>query len=139
VPGDPQLRRVTMDSAGNWHGADGALRRSGWSLLIDARSIGLTPGEVSLRLFTRAGRQSIGVTVGQPQFAAAARITSVAVQVSFDSGKTWRAATVTGSGGTYRAAFTATAGEYVTLRVTAADSAGGSISETITRAYKIAS
>ena len=43
------------------------------------------------------------------------------------------------SGGAYRAAFTAAAGNYVTLRVTAADAAGGRISETITRAYKIAS
>jgi hypothetical protein len=50
----PQLRRVTMDSAGNWHGGDGALRRSGCSLLIDARSMGLSPEEASWRLFTRA-------------------------------------------------------------------------------------
>ena len=85
-----------------------------------------------------AGRQSVGVTVGHLRLAAAARITAAAVQVSFDGGKTWRAATVTGSGGAYRAAFTAAAGHYVTLRVTAADAAGGRISETITRAYKIA-
>jgi hypothetical protein len=86
-----------------------------------------------------AGRQSIAITAGHLQLAAAARITRAAVQVSFDGGKTWRAATVTGSGGAYRAAFTAAAGSYVTLRVTAADAAGGQISETITRAYKIAS
>ena len=86
-----------------------------------------------------AGRQSVGIRVGHLQLAAAARITAVAMQVSFDGGKTWRAATVTGSGGAYRAAFTAAAGSYVTLRVTAADAAGGRICETITRAYKIAS
>jgi hypothetical protein len=85
------------------------------------------------------GRQSVGISVGHVQLAAAARITAAAVQVSFDGGKTWRAATVTGSGGAYRAAFTAAAGKYVTLRVTAADAAGGRICETITRAYKIAS
>jgi hypothetical protein len=85
-----------------------------------------------------AGRQSVGISVGHLQLAAAAGIIAAAVQVSFDGGKTWRAATVTGSGGTYRAAFTAPAGSYVTLRVTAADAAGGRIAETITRAYKIA-
>ena len=86
-----------------------------------------------------AGRQSVGITVGHIQLAAAAKITGAKVQVSLDGGKTWRAARVTGSGGAYRAAFTAAAGRYVTLRVTAADAAGGKISETITRAYKIAS
>ena len=59
--------------------------------------------------------------------------------MSFDGGKTWRAARISGSAGAYRAAFTAPAGAYVTLRVTAADAAGGRIVETITRAYKIAS
>ena len=58
--------------------------------------------------------------------------------MSFDDGKTWHAATVTGSGGTYHTAFTAAAGSCVTLRVTAADVASGRIFETITRAYKIA-
>ena len=86
-----------------------------------------------------AGSQCIGITVGHLQLAAAARITAAAVRVSFDGGKTWHTATVTGSGGIYRAAFTAPAGKYVTLRVTAADAAGGRIAETITRAYKIAS
>lgn len=84
-----------------------------------------------------AGRQSVGIGVGHLQLAAAARITAAAAQVSFDGGKTWRAATVTGSGGAYRAVFTAPAGAYVTLRVSAAGAAGGRIAETITRAYKI--
>jgi hypothetical protein len=85
-----------------------------------------------------AGRQSVGISVGHLELAAAARITAVAAQVSVDGGKTWRAATVTGSTGAYRAAFTAPAGAYVTLQVTAVDAAGGRIAETITRAYKIA-
>jgi hypothetical protein len=34
--------------------------------------------------------------------------------------------------------FTAPAGAYVTLRTSATDAAGGSITETITRAYRIA-
>ena len=85
-----------------------------------------------------AGRQSIGITVGHLPLAAAARITTAAARVSFDGGRTWHAATVTGAAGAYRAAFTAPAATYVTLRVTAADAAGGRIAETITSAYKIA-
>jgi hypothetical protein len=102
-------------------------------------TLGYRVATLGLNGSAAAGRQSIAITVGHLQLAAAARITRAAVQVSFDGGKTWRAATVTGSGGGYRAAFTAAAGSYVTLRVTAADAAGGQISETITRAYKIAS
>jgi len=89
-----------------------------------------------------AGRQVLGVTVGHLQLSQAAKVTGATVQVSFDGGQTWQPAAVTGNGGRYQATFTApatgTAG-YVTLRVTAADAAGGQISETIWRAYEIAS
>ncbi|HEY3733018.1 MAG TPA: hypothetical protein VGL63_03800 [Streptosporangiaceae bacterium] len=54
-------------------------------------------------------------------------------------GKTWRSATVTGSGGHYRAVYCAPADSYVMLRTAAADSAGDRIAETITRAYRTAS
>jgi hypothetical protein len=39
--------------------------------------------------------------------------------------------------GRFRAVFTAPAGTFVTLRTTAQDAAGGSINETITRAYHV--
>jgi hypothetical protein len=62
------------------------------------------------------------------------------MRVSFDGGKTWRPATVTAlGGGRFRAAFTAPAGAFVTMRVTAADAAGGSVTETIFRAYQTTS
>jgi hypothetical protein len=87
-----------------------------------------------------AGRQAIGITVGHLQLARAARIARASVSVSFDNGKTWHRATVTRSGpGQFAAAFSAPAGAYVMLRTSAADAAGGGITETITRAYKIAS
>jgi hypothetical protein len=41
--------------------------------------------------------------------------------------------------GQFRAAFTAPAGQDVTLRTSATDAAGGAITETITNAYQIAS
>jgi len=85
------------------------------------------------------GAQSLAVTAGQLPLAAAQKVTKVTVQVSVNDGGTWASAAVTGSGGSYRARFTTPAGRYVTLRVTAADAAGGQVSETITRAYATAS
>jgi hypothetical protein len=88
---------------------------------------------------TAPGTQSLTVTVGHLQLAAAQKVTKVTVQVSVNGGKTWTSAAVTGSGGTYHARYTAPASSYVTLRVTATDAAGGRVSETITRAYATAS
>jgi hypothetical protein len=84
-----------------------------------------------------AGHQVVHVLAGHLQAARAAPVTRVAVSVSFDGGTTWHRARVTGHGGRYAAAFTAPAGALVTLRTTAADAAGGSVTETITSAYRI--
>jgi hypothetical protein len=46
---------------------------------------------------------------------------------------------VTGRGGRYTATFTAPAGATVSLRTSAADAAGGSITETLTNAYQTSS
>jgi len=80
-----------------------------------------------------------GLTVGHLQGAQAAAITKASVSVSFDGGTTWHPATITGSGGSYTATFTAPAGARVTLRTRAADAAGGSVAETITSAYQTGS
>jgi hypothetical protein len=66
-------------------------------------------------------------------------VTRASVSVSFDGGKTWHPATVTGHEGRYTATFTAPAGAKVSLRASAADAAGGSITETITSAYQTSS
>ena len=85
-----------------------------------------------------AGRQVLTVTAGHLQLAKAASVTGASVQASFDGGKTWHRASVTAlGGGRFRAEFTAPAGAYITLRTIAHDAAGGSIAETITRAYAI--
>ena len=57
--------------------------------------------------------------------------------MSFDAGKTWRAARMTGTNGAYAAVFHAPAGAMVTLRATAADAAGGTVTQTISDAYRI--
>lgn len=86
------------------------------------------------------GRQVLSITAGHLQLARASQITGAAVQVSFDSGRTWQRAAVTGHAGNYLAAYSAPAtARYVTLRMTATDAADGQVTETIIRAYKIAS
>jgi hypothetical protein len=83
-----------------------------------------------------AGRQVLRVLAGHLQAVRAAPVTRVSVSVSFDGGKTWHQARVTGHGGRCAAAFTAPAGALVTLRTSAADAAGGTVTETITSAYR---
>jgi hypothetical protein len=89
---------------------------------------------------TSAGPQVIELDVGHIQLAAAAQITGAKAQVSFNGGKTFKPAGVSSLGsGRFQINFTAPAGANVTLRVSAADAAGGSIKETILRAYGVAS
>jgi len=66
-------------------------------------------------------------------------ITSASVSVSFDGGKTWQQAHVTGHAGRYQAAWPnrSAKGSMPMLRVTATDAGGDSISQTISNAYTI--
>jgi hypothetical protein len=82
-----------------------------------------------------AGPQTVAVHVGHMALTTGSPVTGLTAQVSFDDGTTWQPATVTGSGGSYRVGFTAPASGFVSLRVIATDAAGGSVDETITRAY----
>ena len=89
---------------------------------------------------TAAGPQVIGLDVGHIQPGGQARITRVTAEVSFNGGRSWRPATITTPGrGQFQIAFTARPGAYVTLRTRATDAAGNSITETIQRAYQVAS
>jgi hypothetical protein len=86
------------------------------------------------------GQQVIGLDVGHIQPGPQPRVTRASAKVSVNGGHTWRPATVTAQGGgRFRIAFLAAAGSFVTLRVHATDAAGGSVTETIQRAYGIAS
>jgi hypothetical protein len=70
-----------------------------------------------------------------------AAITSATVSVSFDGGKTWQPATITGSGGQYVAAWdnpSSAQGTSPELKVSATDAIGGRITQTIVDAYTIA-
>jgi len=88
---------------------------------------------------TAAGPQTVSLSVGHIQPAGATRITGASAKVSVNDGHTFRAARVTSQGGgRFLVRFTAPAGAAVTLRVSATDAAGGSISETILRGYGVA-
>jgi hypothetical protein len=87
---------------------------------------------------TPPGSQVVSLHVGHLQLATGAPVTGATVQVSFDDGQIWQPAAVTSAGGgNFQASFTAPAGVDVTLRVGAKDAAGGSVTETIVRAYGV--
>ena len=94
---------------------------------------------LSLSEATQPGPQAIHLSVGHLQLVKPIKVIRAAVSVSFDGGKTWHPAHVTGRAGNYTATFTAPAGVKVSLRTSAADAAGGSIAETITNAYQVSS
>ena len=72
--------------------------------------------------------------VAQPDSAAGAN-RSLAVEVSYDDGATWASAPVVAG----QAAVTHPAGDgYVSLRATAVDAAGNTVTQTVIRAYKLA-
>jgi hypothetical protein len=102
-------------------------------------TLGYRVAGLSLGGSAPAGAQAVHVAVGHLQLARAARVTGAKVAVSFDGGKTWHHAKVTGSAGNYTASFTAPAGSKVSLRASAVDAAGGTITETILSAYRAAS
>jgi len=91
----------------------------------------------SLHGATRAGPQTIHLSVGHLQLVNGVQVTRATMSVSFDGGTTWHPAKVTGHGGSYTATFTAPAGAKVSLRTSATDAAGGSVTETLPAAYQI--
>ena len=93
---------------------------------------------LSLAGMAPAGRQVVDLTAGHLQLVKPIAVSKVTMAVSVDGGKTWRQARVTGHDGRYRAVFGAPAGAYVMTRTAARDAAGGSVTETITRAYRVA-
>jgi hypothetical protein len=93
---------------------------------------------LSLTGLTAPGPQQIDVSAGHLQLAAQAAITGASAAYSLNDGQSWRPATVTmTAAGQFRIGFDAPAGVDVTLRVTATDAGGGSITETIVRAYGV--
>ena len=93
---------------------------------------------LSLSGLAPSGAQVIDLSVGHVQLGGTAAITGAAAQVSYNDGDSWQPAAVTAQGGgDFHVAYSAPGGVDVTLRVSATDSAGGSIRETILRAYGV--
>ena len=84
-----------------------------------------------------AGPQAIDLSVGHLQLAKGARVARAAMSVSVNGGKTWHPTKITGHNGSYTATFRAQAGVKVSLRTSAADTAGGSVTETLLNAYQV--
>jgi hypothetical protein len=125
----------------------GAVLPGGWVCATATRSCAVQPmmtllyqvHGLGLHGSAPAGRQRIVITAGHLQLAPAAAVTAMGAAVSVNDGRTWQPAPVTPlGGGRFAAAFTAPPGAYVSLRVQAADAAGDSIAETITRGYQTA-
>jgi YVTN family beta-propeller protein len=151
-PGAPALSSADQ-TAWTWRTAreTGATLPVGWTCKATFQSVakpdrscaaqpmmtlGYGVAGLSLNGSTPPGRQVLHLSAGHLQLAKAAAITGTSVSVSFDGGKTWHRARVSGQAGRYTATFTAPAGAMVTLRTHATDAAGASITETITSAYR---
>jgi hypothetical protein len=93
---------------------------------------------------TAAGPQSLGLAINHLPASPPYPVTQAKVQVSFDNGTTWQPATLARichrqvCTNQYRATYTAPAGAQVSLRVTARDTLGATVTETILGAYQVA-
>jgi hypothetical protein len=95
---------------------------------------------LSLTGHTAPGPQTVDVSVSHVQLAAASAITGLSAAYSLNDGQSFQPAAVTAAGGgLFQVGFSAPAGTDVTLRVSATDAAGGTITETIVRAYGVSS
>lgn len=68
----------------------------------------------------------------------AASITTAGVDVSYDDGRTWQAATVRATGDHWTVTVRHPGSGYVTLRANAADADGNTVRQTVVRAYQLA-
>ncbi|QYC43058.1 Subtilisin [Nonomuraea coxensis DSM 45129] len=89
-------------------------------------------------LRNQAGSRTLRLTVSHQEGAEASAVKDVALEVSYDDGATWSAARLRSTGG---GGYTTTLGHarpgFVSLRLTAADAAGGTLSQEVIRAYAL--
>ncbi|MGS2616387.1 S8 family serine peptidase [Micromonospora sp. LZ34] len=100
-------------------------------------SIGFRPA-LALDNSARAG-SSLTIPLTFAQQATAGRVTSATVSVSFDDGRTWVAVPTAEKSGQYTAAVShpKAASGFVSLRATAEDSNGNTVTTTVYRAYQV--
>ncbi|MDX2538175.1 S8 family serine peptidase [Streptomyces scabiei] len=97
-------------------------------------------GAVDLRSTAPAGRAfRLPLTVQRPPSAGRPAVTRLALQVSYDDGRTWKSVHVTRRGTTGSALLHHPSRTgYASLRISAADKAGNTVTQTVLRAYRIA-
>ncbi|BCJ26334.1 hypothetical protein [Actinocatenispora sera] len=103
-----------------------------YRLAVDAHN---TSDLATQTMQLRVGHQRYG------KFGSTAPITSVRVEVSTDDGSSWQPARVVGTHGRYQVSWAnpaAARGSSPSLRLTATDALGGTLTQTITAAYTIA-
>jgi hypothetical protein len=84
----------------------------------------------------RAGRRAELTVTASHLPGTTAAIAKPSLEVSYDDGRTWHPSGLSRTGGAWRTHLSAPrAADFVTLRVTARDDAGNSVSQTITRAF----
>jgi hypothetical protein len=106
----------------------------------DMMTLGYQVAGLSMHGAAKPGAQSLSVAVNHLQLGTASRITHATVQVSYDNGTTWHHATLTRTGASqFRASYTAPAATAVSLRVSARDARGATVTETILAAYRTSS
>lgn len=110
----------------------------------DMMTLGYQLARESLDGTTPAGPQSLGIAINHLPKATPYPVSHAAVQVSFSNGTSWQPAALARichrqvCTNQYRASYTAPAGVQVSLRVSARDTHGGDVSETILDAYRTA-
>jgi hypothetical protein len=87
------------------------------------------------------GAQALALRIGHSTNLAGPAVDAATVSVSYDGGTTWTPAAVTAAGpGCYVATWTnaaATAGKHISFKVTATDSAGDTLAQTVTDAVAV--
>lgn len=95
-------------------------------------------GGLGLDAVVPPGHQRIDVRVGHIELAPQTAIVRASAQVSYDNGRFYEPVTLARIGaGNYRVSFKAPAGVDVTLKFSATDANGNSITETIINAYSV--
>ncbi|MGW2087469.1 S8 family serine peptidase [Streptomyces sp. NPDC001880] len=126
----------TFRSAAVAPGPDSAVRTD--ALPLDVVRF-IAPADTTNR--TARTEHTLTARVERQAGAAASRTKNLAVQVSFDDGATWQDAPVTPDGtASHRVTITppAGSGSFVSLKATARSTDGGTVEQTILRAYRLA-
>ena len=138
--GKTDPRSVLPD--GNYCPAAGAAGQpSAPCQIMPILTIGYQYGALSQTNVSQSPVQSLVLDVGHHSFGghgSLAPVVSAQASVSFDGGKTWQNVPTIGAAGHYVALWSNPAsGTPVTVRVTAADSIGGSITQTVANPYTV--